>query len=114
MASETLSILGFQCAANPFLEKILGGLVGPETIRLDKKRSFAANTYLDRGIRSRSNLTVWTGIFADKILTKITKNFTATGVQYSIAKTGVAGTVYARREVIISAGAINTPGYLES
>ncbi|KAI0528004.1 putative GMC oxidoreductase [Xylaria bambusicola] len=111
---ETLSNLGFPVCSDPFSGKLLGSVIGPETIGSDKKRSFAANAYLDHGTRSRSNLTVWTGTFVEKILTKISETVTATGVQYSNAKTGVTGTVHARKEVILSAGAINTPRLLEA
>jgi choline dehydrogenase len=61
-----------------------------------------------RPILSRKNLTVMTHAQADKI---IVENRRATGVR--LRRAGVAGTVAARREVILSSGAIGSPHLLQ-
>jgi choline dehydrogenase len=70
-------------------------------------RNSAADAYL-RPIRRRRNLTVLTGAYAQRILLDGTR---ATGVEYRDAA-GATQQVTASREVILSAGTINSPQLL--
>ena len=75
------------------------------TIR-DGRRSSSARAYL-RPIRGRRNLTVETGAFTTKILVEAGR---ATGVE--IVEDGQTLTIRATREVILCAGAFNSPHLL--
>jgi choline dehydrogenase len=72
----------------------------------DGQRSSAARAFLDPA-RGRPNLTVVTGATVDKVLIE---NGRATGVQY--VHDGQVRTVAARREVVISTGAVCSPAVL--
>ncbi|KAK8029811.1 GMC oxidoreductase [Apiospora rasikravindrae] len=79
-----------------------------------KQRSYATNAYLDP-IRNRSNLTVRTGTTVNKVLLDKSSSggdAVAKGVQYT-SKGGDLQIVEARKEVILTAGAINSPRLLE-
>lgn len=107
---ETLVELGFPESKDPFSEAIIGSVMGPETIDLDKKRSFSANAYLSDSVRSRSNLFIWPKTIVHKILFEAA---TATAVRVCKGQDQETTTVYARKEIVISAGAINSPRLLE-
>lgn len=109
---ETLAKLGFAESTDPFSEKILGSLMGPETISLDKRRSSSANAYLSDSVRSRNNLVIWTDTLVQKILFDA-ESVTATAVQLRKGRDQEATVVHARKEIIVSAGAINSPRLLE-
>lgn len=70
------------------------------------RRSSTSSAYL-RGLRPGPNLQIRTGVVAGDI---IVTDGRATGVNY--VRHGRAGIAYARREVILSAGTINTPQIL--
>lgn len=70
------------------------------------KRSSAARAFLDEAAK-RPNVTVVTGAMVDKVLIE---NGRAVGVQFT--KDGEVQTVRARREVIVSAGSLNSPSVL--
>jgi len=110
---ETLSNLGFPVCTEPFSGELWGSIMGPETIGTEKKRSFAANAYLNDHVRSRSNLSIMSGATVEEITTNTSNGVTATGVQYANTKSGDKGMVRARKEIIVSAGAINSPRLLE-
>ncbi|TGO30450.1 hypothetical protein BPAE_0005g00460 [Botrytis paeoniae] len=79
-----------------------------------ESRSYAVNAYLDP-IRSRSNLTIQTNTTVTKVLFERSPSASdaiAIGVEF-ISKDGSSQTVKARKEVIICAGAINSPRILE-
>ncbi|KAI1807189.1 putative GMC oxidoreductase [Daldinia bambusicola] len=108
---KTLDTLRISPSGDPFNGEFTGGWVAPDTIDpLTKQRSYAANAYLEPA-RSRSNLTVWTKTEADKIIFDKSNGVVATGVQ--VVKDGETKIVEARKEVIIAAGAINSPRLLE-
>ncbi|TGN67201.1 alanine-phosphoribitol ligase [Paracoccus liaowanqingii] len=67
------------------------------------RRSSAASAYL-KPARKRTNLSVRTGT---KVLRVLVENGRAVGVEYAVK--GQSRTIRARQEVILSAGAINTP-----
>lgn len=116
---------------DPFAGHVSGSVITPESIDpATKQRSYATNAYLDP-VRSRENLTILTETTVTKVLlerrplidlgkddpfprddTCAKGDPVATGVQYT-SKDGTSRTVNARREVIISAGAINSPRILE-
>jgi choline dehydrogenase-like flavoprotein len=84
----------------------------PET----QTRSSAKNAYYD-SVKSRSNLMLATGkkvneiLFDQSIFSMLSTK--ATGVQYVSNTDGSAGKVYAKREVILAAGAVFTPQLLQ-
>ncbi|MEL6233736.1 MAG: choline dehydrogenase [Pseudomonadota bacterium] len=71
------------------------------------RRESTATAFL-RPARGRPNLTVWTKTLADRV---ILENGRATGLR--AIRRGTPVTVLARREVILSGGAVNSPGLLE-
>ncbi|KAI1120468.1 GMC oxidoreductase [Nemania abortiva] len=114
---ETISNLGFPASMNPLSGEICGAHRDPETVHATEKlRSYAASAYLQPA-RSRGNLTVWTDTCAEKILFDRDSGGdgdpVAVGVQYMKGGSTVRGIVTARREVILSAGAIHSPRVLE-
>ncbi|KAI9643294.1 hypothetical protein NHQ30_007911 [Ciborinia camelliae] len=113
---DTLATLGFPVAQDALTSgKILGSLMGGETIGLDKKRSYSAKAYLDDTVRSRDNLTIWTKVTAERILFENSDSGapTAVGVTIRNSETGTLKSVLANKEVILSGGAINSPRLLE-
>ncbi|UPX19999.1 uncharacterized protein EKO05_0010246 [Ascochyta rabiei] len=86
----------------------------PNTMdRTTGRRAHARYAYLDP-ITSRTNLKVLTKATATKIIFDDEKKPTmAKGVDITYDATGQARTVYAKKEVIIAAGAIQTPKLLQ-
>ena len=83
---------------------------------VSNKRSFTANAYLDP-VRSRANLTVLTGCTVNKVVVHRDDDDDASapvadGVLATF-KDGSKRTVRARKEVILSAGVLNSPRILE-
>lgn len=78
----------------------------PRTIWRGKRQS-ASLAFLDPA-RARKNLTVLTSAVADRI---VVENRRATGVE--VLRNGQRQMLTARREVIVSAGAVASPGVLE-
>jgi len=72
------------------------------------RRWSAARGFLKPALKTRTNLQLLTGVMVEKILIE---NGVATGVRYS--RKGEIFTAKTRGEVILSAGAINTPQLLE-
>ena len=88
-------------------ESPFGFSIGQMTIR-NGKRCSTATAFL-RPAMERSNLYIGTGIMVRKVLFKDNK---AVGVSYIQGPDNVEGSVKARREVILSAGAIGSPHIL--
>lgn len=111
---DGLESLGFP-KSDALSGRLGGPIIAPESIDpKTKQRSYAANAYLDP-IRGRSNLTVLTGMTVTKVLVERPSSggdLVAKGVQ-AISQDGSLQTIAARKEVIISAGAINSPRLLE-
>ncbi|KUJ07704.1 GMC oxidoreductase [Mollisia scopiformis] len=111
---DGLESVGFP-KTDPLSGHLGGPNIAPESIDpRTKQRSYATNAYLDP-VRSRPNLTIRTGTSVTKVLLErlsSTDDAVAKGVQY-ISKDGSSHSAGVRKEVIISAGAINSPRILE-
>lgn len=98
---------GYGMPYNPdFNGRDQGGVGFYQLTQKDVRRSSAAVAFL-RPAERRSNLTVWTGAQALRVLVEKGR---ATGVE--VARGGKAETVHATREVIVSSGAIGSPRLL--
>jgi choline dehydrogenase-like flavoprotein len=111
---DGLKAIGFP-RSDPFSGHICGAVIAPESIDpATRQRSYASNAYL-YPVHGRQNLTVLTETTVTKILvdkSPADSDAVAKGVQYT-DKDGTSQTVNARKEVIISAGTINSPRLLE-
>ncbi|KAI9896892.1 hypothetical protein N3K66_007914 [Trichothecium roseum] len=110
--NEALAALGFATTSEPFGGHVLGSLILPDSINPQtKQRSYSANAYLEPA-RSRANLTIWTKAQAERIIFDSSSDaVVATGVE--VTRNGERQLVRARKEIIISAGAIHSPRLLE-
>ncbi|KAI0012137.1 putative GMC oxidoreductase [Xylariaceae sp. FL0662B] len=111
---ETFKQLGFGFTGNPFDGRGIGGwsipaAIGPTT----KTRSYAASAYF-APVSSRSNLEVITHATVSKIILDNTDGIatTARGVTFK-TQSGIEHEVKANREVILAAGAFQSPKILE-
>jgi choline dehydrogenase-like flavoprotein len=117
---NTIASLGFPAENEPLSDSVYGAISYPESIDpKSKTRSYSVSAYLGPA-KSRPNLTVWTSALVEKVLFSSSGaedgQPAATGVQYTSVKDGQTLTgqkVVARKEVILSAGAINSPRILE-
>lgn len=111
---DGLESIGFY-RADPLSGHVAGPIIAPESIDpVTKQRSYAANAYLDP-VRSRPNLTILTETNVSKILFEKPSSggdAIAKGVQFT-SKDGTLQIIAARKEVILSAGTINSPRLLE-
>ncbi len=109
---DTFVALGYPLTASPFSGKSTGPYIAPSTVQASSKtRSYSATAYY-LPAASRTNLKVITGVTVSKIvLEKKSGVQRATGVTYTSG--GVTTTLKANKEVILSAGALNSPKILE-
>ncbi|KAF5873729.1 putative glucose-methanol-choline oxidoreductase protein [Botrytis fragariae] len=111
---EGLESVGFP-RTDPLSGHLGGPNIAPESIDpRTKQRSYAGNAYLDP-IRGRPNLTIQTNTTITKVLLEKSSSASdaiATGVEFA-SKDDSSQTITARKEVIICAGAINSPRILE-
>lgn len=109
---DTLAGLGFSVSGDLFTGEANGLIVNPESVDpTTKQRSSSQSAYLAPAA-SRSNLHVLTEAVVDKIIFDTdTTDVVATGVQYT--RGGQTETINARKEVVLAAGAINSPMILE-
>ncbi|KAI0966491.1 hypothetical protein F4678DRAFT_484281 [Xylaria arbuscula] len=111
---DGLQSLGYP-VTDPLSGRLGGPNIAPESIDpKTKQRSYATNAYLDPA-RDRPNLNILTGTTVTKVLLEKPSpngDAIAKGIQF-ISKNGDLQTIGARKEVIISAGAINSPRLLE-
>ena len=110
--ADTLGELGIPINGDSFSGQAHGALTNPDCIHAEtKQRSYAANAYLEPA-RDRKNLTVLTQAQVDKILfSKSSSEPVAEAVQYT--KDGETKTAAARKDIILAAGAMNSPKLLE-
>lgn len=112
---ETFSKLGLTSTADPRTGKALGAFQNPATIDpATKSRSSAVSAYFGPEVRKRPNLVVLTDTTVAKILT------TPQGDDGDVVATGVLimtpegeKTITCRLEVILAAGALQSPQLLE-
>lgn len=116
---ETLKSLEIPVDNNPYSQdgEATGAFMVADAIdKTSKNRSYAANDYYLRLAKGRENLTVRTGIVVDRILFDSSRDtegrLRATGVQYT-TEDGRSHTIQATKEIIVTAGAINSPRLLE-
>ncbi|KAK2053245.1 GMC oxidoreductase [Colletotrichum caudatum] len=109
---ETIRGLGFADTCDPLSGLGVGSSITPDTVDPEtKQRSYAGSTYL-QSAKSRPNLTVVTGALVEKIIFKTDAgDIVAEAVQYT--KDGEKKTVTARKEVVLTAGTINSSRLLE-
>ena len=110
--TQTFSSLGYPPSGDPFSGQATGGFNSPVTVdAVSKERSYSASAYY-HPVSKRLNLHVLTGALVTKIvLEKTDKDFTATGVQF--VQKGERQNVKARAEVVLAAGALQSPKILE-
>ncbi|KAI1456227.1 putative GMC oxidoreductase [Annulohypoxylon moriforme] len=102
---------GYYMPTDPFLGASVGGFstmasIHPET----KERSYAASAYYNP-IKHRENLHIHTNALAEKILIDGSQRPRAYGVQYK--QNNKTKTAIAAKEVILAAGALQSPKLLE-
>ena len=109
---RTFKGLQYGLRRDPFAGEAMGGYSSPITVDPESKtRSYAANSYFASAAR-RPNLTVLTGVsVTDIILDAEAGIVTAKGVHVTVEEKSF--TVKASREVILAAGAFQTPKLLE-
>ncbi|KAF2009286.1 GMC oxidoreductase [Aaosphaeria arxii CBS 175.79] len=109
---ETLEKLGYVGTGDPFHGDAKGVFTLPATIDAqNRERSYSGSAYL-LPVKNKPNLTIIIGAIVQKVLlTGSDPNVIATGVQY--LKDSKLITAICKREVIISAGALNSPKILE-
>lgn len=104
---------------NPYAQdgEVSGSFMVADAVdKTTKNRSFSANDYYLRLAEGRENLTVRTGIIVDRVLFDSSRDtegrLRATGVRYT-TEDGRSHTIRTAKEVIVTAGAINSPRLLE-
>ncbi|KAF6811050.1 GMC oxidoreductase [Colletotrichum sojae] len=109
---DTIRTLGFPEVCDPLSGQGVGSSITPDTVdSATKTRSYAGSAYL-QAAKERSNLTVVTGALVEKIVFKTDAgDVVAEGVQYT--KDGEKKTATAQKEVILTAGTLNSPRLLE-
>ncbi|KAF2644591.1 alcohol oxidase [Massarina eburnea CBS 473.64] len=112
--SKTLDKLGWCNSDDPIEGEKLGTFACGLTIDAETKtRGYAASAYYTPDVAKRPNLQVLTETFVEKILTKNADGtVVATGVKVQ-TKDGTHHEILAKHEVILSAGAIQSPQILE-
>ncbi|KAI1389245.1 aryl-alcohol dehydrogenase [Hypoxylon trugodes] len=94
---------------NPWIKDSVGGFINQSSVEpVTGTRSYSANTYYDLA-KGRSNLEVLTNAVVEKIFFTVSNK--ATGVQYQHESR--IKTVMAKKEVILAAGACQSPKLLE-
>ena len=109
---DTFRHLGYALHDDPFSGKAVGAYSCPSTVDfVTQERSYAATT-LYAPVSARPNLYLMTCLMVEKILLEeLDQSFVATGVQFSHG--GRRKTTRALKEVILAAGALQSPKLLE-
>lgn len=111
---DTFAKLGLGAKTDPRDGKAVGAFQSTATIDpVTKARSYAASGYYGANVSKRSNLVVLTEAVVTKIIFDTTgKEVVATGVEIT-TKDGDRMTVSANQDVILAAGALQSPQILE-
>lgn len=111
---DTFAGLGLEVSTDPRDGKAMGAFQNPATIDpTTHTRSYAASAYYGPEVAKRPNLTVLTETIVTKILFDNTSGgAVATGVEI-LGKDGQKREVSASLEVVLAAGALQTPQILE-
>jgi choline dehydrogenase-like flavoprotein len=108
--NETFENLGYPLTTSPFLGHSTGPYSAPSTVdAATTTRTYSANSYY-LPVANRPNLTVYAHSIATRILLS-EQDSTATGVVFQ--QENATRTIHADKEVILSAGALNSPKLLE-
>ncbi|KAI1804723.1 putative GMC oxidoreductase [Daldinia bambusicola] len=108
---ETLANLGYPTSLDSLSGEFYGAYLSAISVdAATKQRSYSGNAYLQRA-RPRQNLVVYTETLVEKVIFNGSEPLRATGVQYT--QGGLTKIATARKEVVLSAGAINSPKILE-
>ncbi|QMW48092.1 hypothetical protein G4B11_011610 [Aspergillus flavus] len=97
-------------AGDPFIHSSVGSFSCLASIDSEGKRSNSASAYY-KPAESRQNLHVLTNSFVERVLFDESKPPRAIGVQYNLD--GVSKTIQAKSEVILAAGAFQSPKILQ-
>ncbi|KAA8642735.1 GMC family oxidoreductase [Aspergillus tanneri] len=97
-------------AGDPFIHSSVGSFSCLASIDSEGKRSNSASAYY-KPVELRQNLHVLTNSFVERVLLDESKPPRSIGVQYSLD--GASKTVQARSEVILAAGAFQSPKILQ-
>lgn len=111
--AKTMKKLGYAMSGDPFLGGASGSFSNLHTVDpATKERSYAASAYY-QPCKGRENLVLVTGAHVEKILfdNQGEGGVRATGVQYR--HDGIMQTVSATKEVVLAAGAFQSPKILE-
>ena len=109
---QTFKGLQYGLCRDPFAGEAMGGYSSPITVDPESKtRSYAANSYF-ASAASRPNLTVLTGVSVNNIILE-NGNGIATAKGVHVIVKDKEFTVKAGKEVILAAGAFQTPKLLE-
>lgn len=108
---ETFHRLGWKAKADPIAGEKIGAFTSPLTVDGKARRGYATAYYTPE-VASRSNLQLRTDTLVEKVLFDQTgEKPRATGVQ--VRSGDSVEYITARREVILSAGSLNSPQLLE-
>lgn len=112
---ETFKRLNLKSTRDPLTGLGIGGHSNPAAIDPNSKtRSHAGTGYYDHEVRKRNNLRVLSETLVEKVILTTTEDgqVSAQGVRFS-SRTGKTHTVNVNNEVILSAGAFQSPQLLE-
>jgi choline dehydrogenase-like flavoprotein len=109
---DTFDALGYGMSENSFSGSSIGGFVNNSTVNgATKERSYAANAYFEPA-KNRPNLHLMTEARVSNIIVDTEAGeVVAKGVQVKIQ--GVERVFHAEKEVVVAAGALNSPKILE-
>ncbi|KAM0273209.1 hypothetical protein ACHAQH_008400 [Verticillium albo-atrum] len=110
---ETLGGIGHAGTGDAFTGRVSGAFNNTDAIDpTNRQRSYSVNAYLEPA-RQRNNLTVINQASVNKVVLDINQQELAVATEVQYIKDGEAHYVRANKEVILAAGAVNSPKILE-
>ncbi|PYH94319.1 alcohol oxidase [Aspergillus ellipticus CBS 707.79] len=111
---ETFACLGWRTDADPIAGRKIGAFTSPLSVDGKTGRRGYAAAYYSPEVAQRPNLTLLTETLVERVLltTEADGELVTTGVQVR-SKDGETREIVAAREVILSAGSLNSPQLLE-